>query len=357
MRRRQLYYRSSHDTGKTFNNNARYHSHRRPASLCSPLLGIISLLAGLDPARAADTQILASGELLFGARTAPDELPSEGEGDRGYAFFANSELYIDANVSPAESLSIGARVVLEADADIEEVNADQTYMFLSGGFGLMQLGRTEGAEDAMALGADTIATGTGGIDGDTQNLGKVKIVNSEDAAKISYFTPRLAGMQAGLSFTPDTGDIDDDEQQVDLEDHVGLGLNFVGTISDIDIGLATVGSYGNGADADQNDLEAFSVGGTLALDEIELGASYGKNKQANDFDFATVGGSVGFGKARAGLGYNYLDEKTDGITHVIVLSGDILLLEGVELLADVSYADREDQGGNTASVVAVRVSF
>jgi hypothetical protein len=228
----------------------------------------------------------------------------------------------------------------------------------------MQLGRTEGAEDQMALGADTIAAGTGGIDGDAGNLGEIEVVNSEDAAKISYYTPRLFGVQAGLSFTPDTGDdegepreFEEDEEPEDLEDHIGLGINFVGELGDVQIGLAVVGSYGNSKASARNDLDAVSIGGTVGLGDIELAASVGKNNGADDFDFATIGGTVGIGKANAGIGYNYLDEKALGITHVIALSGDMPLLQGVELQADVSYADPDGQRTNLASVLALELSF
>ena len=315
-------------------------------------------------AQAGELDIIAGGELQFGVTTAEDEQLSDGEGDRGYAFFAESELYIEADVSPSEDLEIGAEVVLNADADVEEVNAEETYMFAEGGFGLVQLGRTEGAEDSMALGADTVAAGTGGIDGDTENLGEVQIINSEDAAKISYYTPRLFGVQAGLSYTPDTGDnedgpndLDEDEDLEDLENHIGIGMNVVGELGEVELGLAAVGSYGDSEDSARNDQDGFSLGGTIGIGEIEIGASAGRNNAEDDFDFATIGATVGIGDANAGIGYNYLDEREEGITHVIVVSGDMEFLEGVELQADVSYADPEDRRTNLASVLALELSF
>ena len=341
-----------------------YHSGMRSANLLGLLLGTASLQIYISVAEAGEIEILAGGELQFGITTAAEDQLSDGEGDRGYAFFADSELYIEANVSPSEDLEIGAEVVLNADADVEDVNAEETFMFVEGAFGLMQLGRTEGAEDAMALGADTIAAGTGGIDGDTENLGEVAIVGSEDAAKISYFTPRLFGVQAGLSFTPDTGgdegspnDIEEDEELEDLEDHLGLGVNFVAELGHVELGLTAIGSYGNSEDPARADLDAFAVGGTLGIGDVEFGSSYGKNNEAEDFEFGTAGVTVGIGEANAGVGYNYLDEKADGITHVIAISGDMGLLEGVELQADVSYADPEDRRTNFASVLAVELSF
>lgn len=351
-----------HDVDKPFKLRINYHSSLRSATLCGSLLCSVSLLARLGAAEADGIEFIAGGELQFGVTLAAEDQLSDGEGDRGYAFFTDSEIYIEADVSPSDDLEIGAEVVL--NADIEDVNADETFIFMEAGFGLLQLGRTAGAEDEMALGADTIAAGTGGIDGDTVNLGETQIIGSEDAAKISYFTPRLVGFQAGLSFTPDTGDnegnandIDEDEELEDLENHIGLGLNFVGALGDVQIGLAAVGSHGDSEDPERNDLDAFSVGGTLGLDDIELGASYGKNNEADDFQFATVGGTVSIGEANVGIGYNYLDEQVDGITHVIALSGDIEFLEGVELQGDVSYADPEGRRTNIASVLAVELSF
>ena len=96
-----------------------------------------------------------------------------------------------------------------------------------------------------------------------------------------------------------------------------------------------------------------------SLDAVELGASYGKNSGAEDFRFATIGATLGIGEAHVGVGYNHVDEDVDGITHVLVLSGDLLLLQGVELQADVSYADPggEDRDGNLASVLAVELGF
>ena len=51
------------------------------------------------------------------------------------------------------------------------------------------------------------------------------------------------------------------------------------------------------------------------------------------------------------VGYNYLDEKDFGLTHVILVSGDVELLRGIELQADISYPDLEDQSGDLASVL------
>ncbi len=295
----------------------------------------------------------------FSVATAENDLLS-GDGDRGYAFRSDAEFYIDAYTDLRGDLEAGISVTLEAEADgdSEDFNADETYVYFFDGFGDIQLGRTEGAEDDMALGAATIAAGTGGIDGDTSNLGEVEVETSGDAAKISYYTPRMVGFQFGASYTPDTGDNEDGiDDGVDLENHVGVGLNYVENFGDAEIGLATVGSFGDSESSSADDLSAYSLGGTLIIDPIAIGASVGHVEVDDDFDFATLGVTVDIGESSAGLGYNIVDDDNDGITHVFVLSGDAPILPGVELQGDVSLSDPENDSGNVASVLAVELTY
>ena len=171
-----------------------------------------------------DFEVVLGGSLETSVATASGDRLSDDEDDRGYAFFTDAEIDIDAYATILDDVDIGASITLDANAD-ESVNADSAYLYTSNGFGTIEIGRTSGAEDDMALGADTIATGTGGIDGDTANLGDTQVENSGDAAKISYFTPRISGFQAGVSYTPDTGDEEsDNDDGFDLENHVGLGV-------------------------------------------------------------------------------------------------------------------------------------
>ena len=48
----------------------------------------------------------------------------------------------------------------------------------------------------MFVGGPEAQAGTGGLDGDTPNLGVIEMSDTDDAAKITYFTPRVAGLPA-----------------------------------------------------------------------------------------------------------------------------------------------------------------
>ena len=84
-----------------------------------------------------------------------------------------------------------------------DTSTDEAALFFSGNFGRWELGLEDGAEDVMFVGGPEAQAGTGGLDGDAPNLGVIEMSDTDDAAKITYFTPRVAGFQLGASFTPD----------------------------------------------------------------------------------------------------------------------------------------------------------
>ena len=48
---------------------------------------------------------------------------------------------------------------------------DEVNLFFADGFGRVELGRQDGADDVMFVGGADAQSGTGGIDGDTSKLG------------------------------------------------------------------------------------------------------------------------------------------------------------------------------------------
>ncbi len=158
-----------------------------------------------EPSKVFDLK--TSGYLTFGLRAAEEDARlSDAAADRDHEFFTDSELSFKAEIAPNKKYlppcgetrpllrapkKFGAEIQFKADADVDYVNVDEAYTYLENGFGKIEVGRNDGAEDFMALGADTIATGTGGINGDFEGLGTLDITDSGDAAKITYLTPQF----------------------------------------------------------------------------------------------------------------------------------------------------------------------
>ena len=99
---------------------------------------------------------------------------------------------------------------------------DQNYIHFSGSFGTFHLGNVSGANDRMVYDGMRIIGGTGGPDGgyaDTFNLaagaikGNSMIGESDEATKVSWYSPQVWGFQLGVSYTPNTGHSGDGKRE------------------------------------------------------------------------------------------------------------------------------------------------
>ena len=134
------------------------------------------------------------------------------------------------------------------------------YIYLSGGWGSMEFGNWIGADSGLnlCLLCNTYA-GYGALDtpwksyiinpnGNFRN-GGVNSMWFDQSVKITYYTPVVAGIQAGVSYTPTLKNFfgvqpegpftDNDGQHKDL---VGFGLQFNQEFEGVGIALSAVGA-------------------------------------------------------------------------------------------------------------------
>ena len=84
---------------------------------------------------------------------------------RGLDFRNDTEVHVLARgKSEQTGLEYGATIEFEADTN-QTFNTDETWIFLRGGWGELRLGDEDGVVDNSVVGGQTIAAGTGGIDG------------------------------------------------------------------------------------------------------------------------------------------------------------------------------------------------
>ncbi|NBT42727.1 MAG: porin, partial [Alphaproteobacteria bacterium] len=94
-------------------------------------------------------------------------------------------------------------------------NIDGQSLYIEGSFGQLSVGTGDGASAAMHLGA--VSNGIGLDDGDAsiwvagadEALSITSATSSidEGANKITYYSPRINGLQVGASFMPDADDV------------------------------------------------------------------------------------------------------------------------------------------------------
>ena len=200
-----------------------------------------------------------------------------------------------------------------------------------------------------------------------------------NATKLTYYTPRFSGFQAGVSYTPDLQDRGQENFRTDkivgaptatgygnifeaglnfenqFANGVKLALSLTGETGDADEGSAVAGN----AD-EREDLRAYAVGGLVGYKGFSLAASYGNwddsgqtNGLNNESDYWTVGG--GYEVGPFGLSVTYLKSTTEADVgdvaagrdfendfRNVVLGADYKLAPGLTPYAEVSFYEFDD---------------
>ncbi len=106
----------------------------------------------------------------------------------------------------------------------------------------------------------------------------------EDATKISYYSPRISGLQLGLTLTPNTKNsskeyfIQNDDG--DIKNIVSFGANYSDNFGNLDLGLSLTGEIGKfnenqANNIKRNDLKAYEIGVMAHYLGFTIGGSYG----------------------------------------------------------------------------------
>ncbi|MBE9558309.1 MAG: porin [Proteobacteria bacterium] len=244
-------------------------------------------------------------------------------------YFGVDEAELQLNVSGTadNGLNYGFKIEINANTTDNTV-VDEARLQLSGGWGTLQMGDEDGAEDIMNYGGENLMGATGGFDGDQDDylyragggvisashaswtstdgtkFFQIELVGDDasmnlaapsyasiagdtsDQTKVSYFSPRFSGFQVGASITPTPNNGDNFKEDGDWENHIGLGANYDNSFGDLRIRASAVYStrsnvaQGNGPDGITDLYEgvsAFSVGGIVGWGPFSLGANYTDN--------------------------------------------------------------------------------
>jgi outer membrane protein OmpU len=217
-------------------------------------------------------------------------------------FELETEIVVKADGKADNGLLYGAKVELQnstpATPGGNRVGTDEASIYVGGTWGRFELGDFDGAADTLKIYAPVI--GIEQIDGDYSdfagappNFG-IHIPNSSDATKIMYLTPRIAGFQAGASYTPES---DNEAQSVvplknasQYRDFAEFGANYTGEFSGLGVQLGATLTTAEGQPTtvagSVKDFTAWNVGALLTFGEFALGGGY---VDAGDFKVPTAG--------------------------------------------------------------------
>ena len=362
------------------------------------LLATTALAAFAGFASAANAQItvtLGGYTEFFGAIYDNDSVVN----GTSREFQLETEIVVKADGKADNGLLYGAKVELQ-NSTTSSVGTDEASVYLAGFWGRAELGDFDGAADTLAIFAPVV--GVEGIDGDYIDFvgglpsgSLVKTPDSSDATKVMYVTPRVAGFQAGFSYTPENGSeaqgVVGTKNASNYSDFLEYGLNYANTFSGVSVAASATGTSANGkgtgastiAGVPPTELKNFStwqVGAQVGYAGFKVGGGY---FDADDFN-VRAGTSSGDQHAwNAGASYtsgpvavalNYADAEGYKTAtsyaeeyQVYGVSGAYTIAPGLLLQSDLMFVDEELKASAAATakrdsdsyvwLISTRVNF
>lgn len=280
-------------------------------------------------------------------------------GGRPNAFQSDTEVHFKGATTLDNGIEIGAVIEFEGETSSDQV--DEQYLYVNGGFGQLKLGKDDSAADDMGITAPAVGP-VGVNDGDMSNWTNAYLIDtvrsSGDQNRATYYTPIFGGFRAGVSFADDSGKNGTFSKTVTNNNVGGLssdisgagdniisaGLEFNRDFSGVSVGLSAVGEnqgegnwYGFGTNVGFGN---FTVGGSYGHTDDDYGLS-DRDTKKQELDAFDVGVSYALDAAAVSLTYGYEDFGT-GEIDAIDLGLAYNLGAGVAWKSSVFWFDQEN---------------
>ena len=178
----------------------------------------IALAAMAAPANAAEWDVRVGG--YYNAMVAYADTNGNGVGTADFSgvdVSTEAEIFFLPSITLDNGIRIGANVQLEGETEGDQI--DESFVFIDGSFGRVLLGSENSAGYIMHYGAPNAAiisisspstpdyiawtTGIDSVGRGTMGTTRLEVGTNNDAKRITYFTPRFAGFQLGVSYAHD----------------------------------------------------------------------------------------------------------------------------------------------------------
>ncbi len=260
----------------------------------------------------------------------------------------DSQIFFKTNFETRDKIKYGAVAKLEfnfnSDGKNEKPNLDQVFIFAQNNFGKFELGNYQAVNQKMKAGAARLARGAGGINGKyLENVNLPMTSNSsfnvklpqfillaqspighggyarsfyqsgetvqndfnsfnrsnfralkddsfdgvEDATKLSYYSPKINGLQLGISYAPNSADSGITSTKyynvsaIQINNIVSFGANYAQDFDNIGLEISATAEKGQAKNSQSNtsfqraNLSAYDVGANLSYFGFNFGVSYG----------------------------------------------------------------------------------
>ncbi len=259
-----------------------------------------------------------------------------------------TEVHFTGETTLDSGLTVGVHVEMDLDRDdaFNDTTVDESYMYLSGGWGRVNFGEEDGAAYLLQVAAPSADSNVDGLRqyistyNSTGNAGATALRLDYDHVapvsgkfnKLTYMTPVFNGFQAGVSYIPT---MDDDgngltatdatnDSNTEYEDGYELAARYEGAFEGVGVAVGagwaqynaelTTAGVGNTTD----DANTWNAGLDLDFAGFGLGVAYLENQTEvnnvdTDTDTLVVGADYQMGAYKLGLSYYDTETEAAGV--------------------------------------------
>lgn len=242
---------------------------------------------------------------------------------------------------------------------------DESFLKITGDFGDLRIGSEDPVISLMHYGHQDV--GVGLVAGDTQDwLGHSHYINTygsfTDDVGVVYFTPRMEGVQLGLSYNPDSRAHQATNNQAPNNDMdvVAVAMNYKGVVGESSVAFSA-GHY-IAATAGDDDATKTNFGLRVGMGAFGFNAAYAEEEDGmdadtkNDVETVSVGAMYSEGPMAFSIGYAMVDRGDGGETTAAMLSASYALAPGVSWRSSLMQSEEGDVDGS-AFVTGFKIGF
>ncbi|NKC00032.1 MAG: porin [Pseudomonadales bacterium] len=365
---------------------------RKPLVHSMAVLGLCGISASTH---AAEWDVKFGGYYnAIAAYASSDPADVSGTDFDGVDVNTDGEVFFLPSITLDNGIKISANIQLEAESGGSGDRIDEAFIHVNGSFGTVEVGSTNSAGYKMHYGAPDLALLSGDdpssiayvseyipfdgsiSDGATSarygddvfraTLGSTHLETNanNDAQRITYFTPRFAGFQLGVSYARD-GDEDNRVRDCNFGDckYFDVAANYVQSFGDIDLGvsgrwgIAESGeTFGNPATGDDPTVTGFGI--NLGFAGVTVGGSWAEQNDsgASDGEAYDVGVSYDSGPWQYSFTYfegenvdnehAFVSDQHDEELSAFLISANYQIHENIKLNLFGAYLDFDEDIGD-----------
>jgi len=348
--------------------------------LASTMLVSVAALVSAGSANAASLKL--GGYIEFWAGYGNNESSVGNVND--FDIKQDSEIYFSISKKLNNGIKVGAKLEMEAGVGNHNDTTlfDESYGWMQTKYGKFSIGNNDVASSYVGgvsvvgpIGitksdaADWLPGAQGELNNTDADLG------AGDAQNITYFTPKIAGLQGIFSYVPDSSDgghntAYDNQETTGFHNHFSGALKYSakmgGTSVSLGAGYSTVENTDTANAASESN--GFGLTGKVGFGGLLLSATYAKENNATDTDsYWAIAGRYKMGKNTFSIGYTEAeeDERTawgngdrgQNDSELITVGVSTNLGAGVSWATSIASAENKQAGAAKVDGVAVVSGF